>query len=100
MRVEVSHLPTCPDMIGQSASLQQADSGMHVPLQSFWPAGQLYWHFSVALSQLAVRPGWAAQSSAAQHSPHLSPHFLPWVQVKPQAVPLHVGAAPGGNAQG
>jgi hypothetical protein len=100
IRVEASHLPSCPAIIGQSLSLQHADSAMHVPLQSFCPAGHVYWHFSVAVSQLATRPACAAQSSTAQHSPHLSPHFLPCVQVKPHAVPSHVGVAPGGGAHG
>jgi hypothetical protein len=39
--VEASHLPTWAAIIGQSASLQQAPSGMQVPLQSRWPVGQL-----------------------------------------------------------
>jgi hypothetical protein len=48
MRVDESHDPTIPFIIGQSALPQQPAMGMQVPLQSLVPLLHVYWQARVA----------------------------------------------------
>jgi len=102
--VELSHLPTWPDIIGHWPSEQQASLATHLPLQSFWAAGQLYLHWSAEGSQVAIRPAWAGQSSMVQQAPQRavapSPHFLPCSHVKPHVFPSQVAVPPAGATHG
>jgi hypothetical protein len=99
-RVDVSHLPCLPAIVGQSLSPQQPPAVMHWPLQSIMPDTQRDLHFNVASSQVVALPAWAGQSLSAQHSPHLSPQDFPVEQVNPQRPLSQVAVPPGGAAHG
>lgn len=95
---ELSHLPTFPAIMGQSASRQQDAEGMHWPLHSLVPAAQSCLHRKVAGSQLGVLPAWAEQSTSVQHSPQRFPQRLPVSQVKSHFLSVQVATPPGGAA--